>query len=312
MRMMSPERLQLLAAFARQGTMTSVAAITGYSTSAISHQLAVLEQEAGTALLERDGRRVRLTPAGRRLVTHAERILGDLKAAHADLAGSGDVPHTVRVAAFATAITAVLLPICSELGARQPGAELQIQEREPDEVAKLIDTDAVDLGLVYDYSLRPRFTPDGESIRLLGTEPVCLITPCSHDPLGGTQISNPQDLLPLSANAWITNSRGADDDELAERVCGLAGFAPRIAHRADSLDIVQEMVAAGLGVALIPSLAAVPDRPGLVCRHLPGIPASRRIFARIRPGLVGWPPITLVLAQAAERAAVACAEQRIG
>lgn len=300
MRMMDPRRLELLVAFARLRTMTAVAAAAGYSTSAVSHQLAVLEKEAGVPLLERDGRLVRLTPAGHRLVAHAERILRDMEAADADLSGTMEISGTVRAAAFASAITAVLLPVCARLRDSHPRVELEIQEREPDEVAALLDADETDLGLVYDYSLRPRFTPGTGSITLLRTEPIFLITPQERDPLTGRSITGPADLSPLQAAAWITNSRGSDDDELASRVCGLAGFAPRIVHRADSVDLVQKMVAAGLGVALIPGLAATPGIAGLTRRPLAGIPVSRRLFARTRPGRAAWPPVALILTLAAD------------
>src|SRR5712691_7869255 len=172
---MNLHRLSLLVELSRRGTMTAVARATGYGTSAISQQLAVLEQEVGVKLVEPDGRRVRITPAGRRLLQHADGILAAVEAARVDLR-EPDSP--VRVASFASAISAVLLPVAGQL-AGQPRTRLTIEEREPDEVVERLQDDHIDLGVVYDYSARPRFLPDGQATVLIGNEPVYLAVPAS-------------------------------------------------------------------------------------------------------------------------------------
>ena len=172
---MELRRLRVLVELYRLGTMSAVAQATGYGTSAVSQQLAALEREAGVPLLEADGRRVRLTPAGRRLVGHAEGILAAMTAAELDLAAAGQPRGLVRVAGFTTALRRHLLPVAGELARIHPLVELEIQEREPTEVDELLDADQIDVGFVYDYTLVPR---GGRHIRsLLGHSPMMLAVP---------------------------------------------------------------------------------------------------------------------------------------
>src|SRR5512138_2440760 len=151
MRGMDLHRLRLLLELSRRGSMRAVADELGYTTSSVSEQLAVLAREAGTPLTERDGRRVRLTPAGRRLADHAVTILAAVDAASADLDPHTEPRGTVRVAAFATAIRGTLLPAATTLAATHPHVTLRIHEHEPAEALALLDADDVDLALVYDY-----------------------------------------------------------------------------------------------------------------------------------------------------------------
>jgi len=105
----------------------------------------------------------------------------------------------------------------------------------------------------------------------------------------------------LEHAAWVVNSRGADDGELARRACALQGFVPDIRHYADSLDLMAAMVAAGLGVALVPAL--VSPHPGVVLRPFPGPPLWRRASALARPGRRTWPPATLIVDAVAQSVA---------
>src|SRR6188472_3847508 len=152
---MGPRRLRLLLELSRRGSMRAVADELGYTTSTVSQQLAVLAREAGATLIEPEGRRVRLTPAGRRLAGHAVTILAALEAARADLDPAGDPAGTVRVAGFATAVRRSLVPVLARLSAEHPAVHLRILEHEPAEAFALLAQDAVDLALVYDYSLAP-------------------------------------------------------------------------------------------------------------------------------------------------------------
>ena len=152
---MDPHRLRLLLELSRRGSMRAVADELGYTTSTVSQQLAVLAREAGATLIGPEGRRVRLTPAGRRLADHAVRILATLEAARADLDPDGEPAGTVRVAGFATAVRRSLVPVLAQLSAEHPAVRLQIHEHEPAEAFELLAADEVDLALVYDYTLAP-------------------------------------------------------------------------------------------------------------------------------------------------------------
>src|SRR5688572_19313412 len=152
---MDTRRLRLLLELSRLGSMRAVADELYLTTSTVSQQLAVLAREVGTALVEPDGRRVRLTPAGRRLADHAVTILAAVEAARLDLDPDAEPAGVLRVAGFATAVRRSLMPIVSELAASHPKVRLLIHEHEPAEAFALLAADEVDLALTYDYDLAP-------------------------------------------------------------------------------------------------------------------------------------------------------------
>src|SRR5262245_48316245 len=154
-------RLQLLLELSRLGSMREVADELGLTTSTVSQQIAALAREVGTPVIEPDGRRVRLTPAGRRLADHAVTILAAVEAARVDLDPHAEPVGTLRVAGFATAIRRSLLPVIADLAGIHPGLEVMIYEYEPLESFDLLTHDDVDLALTYDYNLAPAPVPDG-------------------------------------------------------------------------------------------------------------------------------------------------------
>ncbi len=153
--LLDPRRLELLLELSRLGSMREVGEAMHVTTSTVSQQIAALAREAGTPLTEPDGRRVRLTPAGRRLAGHAVTVLAAIEAARRDLDPAAPPAGTVRVAAFATAVRQMLLPVARLLAGRQPEVRLHIHEHEPAEALGLLAADEVDLALTYDYNLAP-------------------------------------------------------------------------------------------------------------------------------------------------------------
>lgn len=288
--------LRVLVDLHRLGTMRAVAKATGYGTSTVSVQLAALEKQVGAVLLERVGRTVRFTPAGRRLVEHAEQILTAVEAAQADVGPRGGPGGLLRIAASASVLSADLIPVAARLRTTHPALRLEMQEREPDEVAELLAADEVDLGFAYDYNVVPRFVEDGTTVRHICSTPILLAVPAGK--FG--PIRTIEDLRLLKDEPWVANSRGVDDTELVEFLCGMAGFAPAVAHRADSLGLALDFVAADLGVALVP--AFVPPRDEIEMLPLPADIARRRMFAVTRPGRHAWPAIALVVEEVAEGA----------
>src|SRR5664280_691385 len=148
--------LRVLVELADRGTMRAVAEATGYSTSAVSQQLASLQRSVGNVLVEPAGRRLVLTPAGRALLPHARTVLATLDAARGELAPDGPPVGQVRVAGFASALMRYVVPAVARLRAEHPGLTVTMAEREPDEVVALLGEDAVDVGLLYEFSLVPR------------------------------------------------------------------------------------------------------------------------------------------------------------
>jgi DNA-binding transcriptional LysR family regulator len=287
---MDPRRLRLLLELSRRGSMRAVADALGYTTSTVSQQIAVLAGEAGTPLTEPAGRRVRLTPAGQRLAEHAVTILAALDAARADLDPQAEPAGVVRVAGFATAIRRSLVPVVAALAETHPAVELRVREHEPPEAMALLADDDVDLALVYDYNLAPRAFEKATVVTPLWAGRWHLAVPPGDD-LADTDAS--PDVLRRYAEAeWIVNSRDTGDETALLAIAALAGFAPRFAHRADSLELVQDLIIAGLGVGLLPD--DEPLREGVRRLELRSPAAELRAYAVTRRGREAWAPLALV------------------
>ena len=287
---MDPRRLRLLLELSRRGSMRAVAQALGVATSTVSQQLAVLSAEAGAALIEPDGRQVRLTPAGTRLARHAVTILGAIEAARADLDPAADPVGEVHVAAFATAARQTLLPVARVLLADHPRVRLHIYEHEPTEALGLLIDDRVDLSLTYDYNLAPHVFDRALVAAPLGHAAWSLAVPSSGDLPPGDALTI---FRHFRQHDWIVNSRETADEEVIRAVSSMAGFTPMIGHRADSLELVQDLIAAGLGVGLLPSARATV--PGVAMLGLTDPDVVLRAFAVTQLGRENWPPLALVL-----------------
>ncbi|MBY8871809.1 LysR family transcriptional regulator [Micromonospora sp. PLK6-60] len=288
---MDLRRLRLLRELARLGSMRQVADELHVTTSTVSQQLAVLAREVGVELVEPHGRRVRLTPAGRRLAEHAVTILAAVDAARLDLDPHAEPAGTVRVAGFATAVRRSLLPLTTRLAADHPRVHLSIHEHEPAEAYALLAADEVDLALTYDYTLAPApadatlaATPLWSAAWHLGV-PAGTPTPPAGD--------SPTVLDRFRATDWIVNSRNTADEVVVRTIASMAGFEPRVTHRADSLELVQDLIVAGLGVGLLP--ADQPTAPGVRLLPLTEPAALLRAYAVVRRGRAAWPPLALIL-----------------
>jgi DNA-binding transcriptional LysR family regulator len=287
---MDLRRLRLLLELSRRGSMRAVADALGYTTSTVSQQLAVLAREAGTPLIEPAGRRVRLTPAGQRLAEHAVTILAALDAARADLDPEAEPAGTVRVAGFATAIRRSLVPVVAALADTHPAVELQVREHEPTEAMALLADDDVDLALVYDYNLAPRAFERDTVATPLWAARWHLAVPLGDDP--ASTDASPDILRRYAEAEWIVNSRDTADETALLAIAALAGFVPRFTHRADSLELVQDLIVAGLGVGLLP--ADEPLREGVQRLELRDPAADLQSYAVTRRGREAWPPLALV------------------
>jgi DNA-binding transcriptional LysR family regulator len=281
---MDTRRLRLLVELDRLGSMRAVADELHITTSTVSQQLAVLAREAGTALIEPDGRRVRLTPAGRRLARHGVTILAAVEAARLDLDPEAEPAGSLRVAGFATAVRRSLLPIMTTLAATTPLVRLLIHEHEPFEAFELLATDAVDLALTYDYNLAPA-----------AFDPALEAAPLWEVPWGlGVARDDPATTFAgFAGHDWIVNSRNTADEDVVRTLASMAGFAPTITHRVDSLELVQDLIRAGLGVGLLP--VDQPAADGVRVLPLAGPAATLRAFAVVRRGRASWPPLAVVL-----------------
>ena len=272
--MLDVRRLRLLSELSRRGTIAEVAKAVGYSASAVSQSLAQLEREAGMALLERDGRNVRLNAAARRLVVRADRVLAELDAAESELAAEhGGVRGEVVIGAFPSAAAHLVVPAVRALHARHPELRCLIREHEPEDGIPLLRSGELDVLVSESYDDVSPAPAGGLERRALLTEPLLLVSDAPRE--------QPVDLRTLADAPWIGGTEqfaGA-----LERAFQAAGFTPRIVHRADEATVFQALAAAGLGVALLPALACSPA-PGVHYARVVPEPPRRHITALLRRG----------------------------
>jgi DNA-binding transcriptional LysR family regulator len=273
--------------------MRAVADVLGTTTSTVSQQIAALAGETGAALLEPDGRRVRLTPAGQRLADHAVTILAAVEAARADLDPHAAPAGTVRVGGFATAVRRSVLPAMATLAGSHPRVQVVASEYEPAEALAALLADDLDLALVYDYDLAPATTDPAVAASPLWTMPWGLGVPAAdaHRVRGEGTLAV---FVAFRDHDWIGNSRNTADEDVVRTLASMAGFTPRFTHRADSLDLVEDLITApGRGVGLLPMGRATP--PGVALLPLPDPAIRQRAFGCTRRGRAAWPPLALVL-----------------
>ena len=281
--MLDVTRLRVLVAVARYGSVTGAARALNYAQPSISHHIARLEAETGARLLQRAGRGVRLTEAGRLLAERAEEIIGRLDAAENELAAHvGMRQGRVRLAAFPSALGTIVPAAAARLEAENPGVDLMLAEAEPPEALRMLRAGYVDVALVfrhYQQDADPQVPgPDEEGARgrLLLDEPVHLVTPAAGTEAAGTEAEGPASLADYAKHRWIAGCERCRAYLL--RQCAMAGFTPAIAFTTDDYVAVQALVAAGLGVTTLPGLCLRAARhPGVRTMSLPG--ARRHVFA---------------------------------
>jgi DNA-binding transcriptional LysR family regulator len=289
--MLDVRRLRLLAELSRRGTIAAVARTVGYTPSAVSQSLAQLEREVGVALLERDGRRVRLTPAASQLVERADRVLAELDAAEHELAAQHEsVQGSVVIGAFPSAAVSLVVPAVRELAARYRELVVTVREHEPEDGIPLLRAGELDLLISESYDDIPPAPAGGLELHPLMIEPMLLVLPPD------SPATSPGDLAGAS---WIGGLPGTQFATMVERVGRDAGFTPRIVHRADDQTLHLALVEAGLGVGLLPALACPPDR---AVRYVPLEQPRRHVTALARRGAARRPAVAAVLEAMRRRA----------
>ncbi|MFF0316910.1 LysR family transcriptional regulator [Micromonospora sp. NPDC005252] len=282
--MLDVRRLVLLRDLARLGTIAAVAQAHAYTPSAVSQQLAALQREAGTRLLERTGRRVSLTSTATALVQHTEVVLAALEAADATLAAARTgLRASVRIGAFPSAVRTLLPAALATLGRDHPALDLMISELDPVDMPAALRSRRLDVALLHDYDIAPTPPdPTVDSIALL-EETVFLAVP------GNTADSTAAEPISAARDAqWILGSPGTLCHSVALHACQLAGFTPAVRHHADDFTAMLALVAAGQGVALIPQLAIAQPTPQV--RLLP-LAMRRRTRVAYRRGAGGHPAV---------------------
>ncbi len=291
--MLNVQRLRVLQAVAATGSFSRGAEALSYTQSAVSQAIATLEQETGATLLDRDRRGVRPTAVGAVLVAHADAILARIGDAESDLqaivAGRGG---RLRMASFPTA-GATLMPLAiAAFSARRPRVELSLAEAEPEDIVPRLRAGELDLALLFEFpDAGPLVGGDGLRRADLLEDLMYLALPERH-PLADRADLRLED---LAGEAWVQTSASSPCARHVVHACRSAGFEPTVSFESDDYATVQGLVAAGVGVALIPQLALTRVRDDIRVRALHPRGPVRRIVAATPAADRALPAATLML-----------------
>jgi len=262
--MLDVTRLKVLVAVARHGSVTAAARALNYAQPSVSHHIARLEAETGTQLLERVGRGIRLTEAGRLLAERAEEIIGRLDSAEAELAAHvGLREGRVRLAAFPSALGTLVPAAAARLAAETPGIEFMLTEAEPPEALRMLRAGYVDVAIVFRHYQQdldpapPEPADEGTRGVLLLDEAIHLVTAAA------VNSAEPAGLTAHAGSRWIAGCERCRS--YLVRQCEAAGFTPRISFTTDDYIAARRSWRPGW---------ASPPCPSCAC-GLPGIRASR-------------------------------------
>jgi DNA-binding transcriptional LysR family regulator len=278
--------LKLLMTFrevAQRQSFSGAAANLGYTQPAVSQHVSRLESTLGVRLLERDARGVHLTPAGELLLTRAAALLDAARRAEDDVreaAGAGR--PCVRIGAFATLAGGLLPGATRDLRARRPDLRLEVKVFEPEDSVDELVSGRLDVATIIDSELAPLAVRDGVEHVFLCDDPLFVVMGSDHPMAARPSIG----LEELSEEGWLMPDVGGTcpDSNIVLRACRDAGFEPDVRLAFDDYPALQGMAAAGVGVALLPSLATANLRSDVAVIPLRGTPPARRIQAAIRIG----------------------------
>lgn len=298
LRTLDVRRMRVLREVAGRGTIAAAARALSFTPSAVSQQLAALEREAGVALLDRQGGRVRLTEAGRRLVARTESILAELEAASAELsAAAEEVAGDVHVGAFPSAERSLLAPAIAALLARHPGVRVRTTELEPEDAIPALRLGDVDAVVCHEDVARPAPRDDRLERVDLMEDPLRIVLPVGH-PADAEAVP----LAALAGERWVATPPGTACRAIVDRACGEAGFVADVPFHANEFGVLAAFVETGLAVAMIPELALDAFGDGVVVRPVADIEVRRRIYVAARRGGLARPALA-AMAEALRAAA---------
>ena len=275
--MLDVKRLRVLREVAEQGSFSAAADALNFTQSAVSQQIAALERETGTTLLQRGTGGVRLTDAGEALVAHTEVILARLDDAERELAAiAGLKGGRVRLASFPSAGATLVTEAVSMYRERHPDVELSLSEGEPHETIPRLKRGDFDVAVVFEDSFRTGDeTLAGLDCVHLLDDPMCVVVPAGHSLSARKAIR----LGDLAGEPWVAGCGGGLCQDMLVDACARTGFEPNVAFESNDHNVLVGLVASGVGVALLPELALRTPHPGVAVRPVAGTVPMRRIHA---------------------------------
>ena len=294
--MLDVKQLRVLKAVSEQGSFSAAAEALSYTQPAISQQIAALEKQAGTTLVDRGSRGVTLTEAGHTLVEHAEVVLARLSAAEAELeAMRGVRGGRVRLSSFPTAGASLLPPAIALFTRRYPDVELTFVEEEPEDAVGMLRAAELEVAMVFEYRdlSQPEFDRlyEGVELRHLLDDPMYIAVPRDHPGARKQHVR----LEDFADDIWIQNDTRGPCGRLHLAACVAAGFEPKIGYQSDDYNVVQGLIAAGVGISLLPALSLTNVREDIVVRSLGPRAPARRIASAVIDGRYRSPATAAML-----------------
>jgi DNA-binding transcriptional LysR family regulator len=284
-------RLRALHAVAQYGSVNRAAEVLGYTPSAVSQQLAKLERETRTTLVERQGRGIVLTDAAQQLASTAARILALVEDAELTLDEQrGQAIGTLSIAAFPTAARGLLPSALARLLHDHDGLDIRVRETDPFEAVAAVSRGEIDVAVVHDWHNTPLALPEGLSRAKLGSDPADVLMPASHR-LAGKESVRAEDLV---GERWICQPAGSICHEWLIRTMRRAGVEPEVAYSVAEYQTQLAMLARGIGIGLLPRLGRGPVPDGVVAVPLQPAP-TRRLYAVWRTTTSRRPAISAAL-----------------
>lgn len=288
---MDLSRLRALRELSKRKTMAAVADAMFVSASAVSQQISQLEDEAGIRLIERRGRGVRLTPAGERLVAHAERIMGILEEAKTDLAELRKVvAGELRVAAFPSVASTLIPPTMRALEREYPRLRVVLNAMEPIEGLAALRAWQTDIAIIDDITVDAGGLDRNIETKYLCDDRLFAILP-AHHPLAGQDHIH---LAELRNSKWALDVASNKYSAVIVNECRAAGFEPIINGYCNGFEVVIALIEAGCSVSVMPGLRLKGFKGDVVAT--PIVPElQRRISAAVRRGETRNPAIEAFL-----------------
>ena len=288
--MLDVTKLRVIDAVARHGSVTAAARELHYSQPSVTHHLSRLEAETGAQLVQRAGRGIRLTEAGRMLATRAAEIIGRIDAADAELAAHvGLRVGRVRLAGFSSAIGSLVPAAVAALAGKHPGLEVSLTDLHPPEALELLRTGEIDVAIVFRYD---ETEPEPSGVRLHHL---------LDDPLYVLSRDRKAELAGLRDATWIAGCDRCRSHLVS--LCAAEGYEPRIGYTSDDMVVMQALVRSGLGVTTMPGLALRSHQiDGIFATEIPD--SRRHVYAATYGEPPDPPAIAAVLMALDEAAAL--------
>lgn len=298
--MIEVRRLQVLRELADHGTVAAAARALHLTPSAVSQQLAALGRETGIALVEHDGRRLKLTEAAHVLLEHAHLVFAQLEQAEADLAAyAGGRRSTLRIGAFGSALGGLVAPVARTLRTGSPPVAVHALEAEERTCFTALAAGDLDIAISVEFPGAPQADGPRFHRRALLTDVLDVAVPADHPLAGRTGV----ELDEFAGADWALGTPGSSCHDIVVAACATVGFTPHAVHYSTDWHAVGALVAAGGVVALVPRLARDRMPASVRLLRVRGTTPARHVFAATRRGAESSPTVHDALSLLEKRAA---------